>query len=56
MNPVRGFVMLLASAFAFFQAWRFRAGPHSLLAALLGILALALALWHFGVLRPRTRR
>lgn len=53
MNPVRGFVMILAAAFAFFQAWRFRTGPHSLYAALLGVLALALALWHFRGLRPR---
>ncbi|HEV2214219.1 MAG TPA: hypothetical protein VGR64_02945 [Terracidiphilus sp.] len=56
MNPVRGFVMLLASVAAFFEAWRLHSGPRSLLALLLGVLALALALWHLRGLRPRTRR
>ncbi|HEU5350082.1 MAG TPA: hypothetical protein VFU55_00680 [Terracidiphilus sp.] len=56
MNPVRGFIMLLASAFAFFEAWRFHRGPHMLLALFLGVLALVLALWHFRVLRFRPRR
>ncbi|MGB6975722.1 MAG: hypothetical protein WBD67_13645 [Terracidiphilus sp.] len=56
MNPVRGFVMLLAAGFAFFEAWRFRTGPHAILALVLGLLALALALWHFRGLRTRIRR
>lgn len=56
MNPVRGFVMLLAAAAAFFEAWRLHPGPRSLLALLLGVLALALALWHLRGLRSGTRR
>lgn len=47
--------MLLASAFAFFQAWRFRTGPHAILAVVLGVLALALAAWHFRSPRSRPR-
>lgn len=56
MNPVRGFIMLLAAVAAFFEAWRLHPGPRSLLALLLGVLALALALWHLRGLQPRARR
>ena len=62
MNPVRGFVMLLAAAFAFYRGWRIHTGHLAVLAYALGVLALALAVWHFtrpaeaGGFRPYRRR
>lgn len=47
MNPVRGFVMLLAAAFAFYRGWHIHTGHTAVLAYILGALALAMAVWHF---------
>ena len=47
MNHPRGFVMLLAAAFAFYRGWRIHTGHTAVLAYILGTLALAMAVWHF---------
>ena len=46
MNHVRGVLMLVAAAVAFWQGWRIHTGPHAWLAFGLGAAALALAIWH----------
>lgn len=46
MNQFRGVLMLVAAAFALYRGWKFRAGHNALFAYGLGILALALAIWH----------
>jgi hypothetical protein len=52
MNPVRGFVMLLAAGFAAWKGWRIHTGPHAWMAYGLAAAALGLAVWH---LTRRTR-
>jgi ABC-type nickel/cobalt efflux system permease component RcnA len=48
MNHARGFLMLAASAVAFWRGSRIHAAGHSpWLAIGLGVLALAMAIWHF---------
>lgn len=47
MNPIRGIIMLLAAGFAFYRGWRIHTGHMAILAYALGVLALALAIWHF---------
>jgi hypothetical protein len=58
MNPVRGIVMLLAAAIAFYRGWQLHTGRYAWLAYGLGVLALILGLWHFYRLstNPRERR
>ena len=47
MNRVRGVLMVVAAALAFWKGWRIHNNGHSaLLACGLGALALALAAWH----------
>jgi hypothetical protein len=46
MNRFRGVFMLIAAGVAFWQGWRLRATHFALSAAGLGVLALALGLWH----------
>ena len=55
MNPVRGIVMLIAAAIAFYRGWQIHTGHYAWLAYGLGVLALALAAWHFvrSSQRPR---
>jgi hypothetical protein len=55
MNHVRGMLMLVASAVAFYQGWKIHAGQHALLAYGLGVMALGLALWHLTRGAPRRR-
>ncbi|MFP5277213.1 MAG: hypothetical protein ACLGPM_08855 [Acidobacteriota bacterium] len=55
MNPVRGFVMLLAAAVAFWKGWQIHHGHMAIMAYLLGALALAVAVWHFTH-KPPPRR
>ncbi|MGA7339896.1 MAG: hypothetical protein WBE72_17495 [Terracidiphilus sp.] len=55
MNPVRGALMLLAACLAFWQGWRIHSGRSALMACGLGVLALALAVWHFARKAPRPR-
>jgi hypothetical protein len=53
MNQFRGMLMLAAAAFALYRGWKFRAGHNALFAYGLGVLALALAIWHLT--RPSRR-
>jgi len=46
MNPVRGFVMLLAAAFAVWKGWKIHTGTHAWEAYGLAVLALGMAVWH----------
>jgi hypothetical protein len=46
MNHFRGVLMLLAAGVAFWRGWKLHAGHMALLAYGLGVLALALAVWH----------
>ncbi len=54
MSPVRGFVMLLAAAVAFWKGWQIHRGEMAMMAYLLGALALAVAVWHL-TRRPPAR-
>jgi hypothetical protein len=47
MNPLRGILMLIAAAIAFYRGWQIHNGRYAWLACGLGVLALALAVWHF---------
>ena len=47
--------MLIAACVAFWQAWRLRATHFFALAILLGLLALALGLWHLTRKAPLPR-
>ncbi len=55
MNPVRGIVMLLAAAIAFYRGWQIHSGHYAWLAYGLGIVALALGAWHFIRKPPEPR-
>ena len=46
MNPVRGFVMLLAAGFATWKGWKIHTGLHAWEAYGLAVLALGMAVWH----------
>ena len=54
MNPVRGIVMLLAAAVAFWKGWQIHRGETAVLAYGLGAMALALGVWHLTRERRRT--
>jgi len=57
MEHARGFLMIAAAAIAFWKAWMLHAGPQFWLACGLGVLALAMAAWHFTRKgQPRLRR
>jgi hypothetical protein len=48
MNHFRGALMVLAAAVAFWRGAKIHAAGHSsLVACVLGVVALALAVWHF---------
>jgi hypothetical protein len=56
VNPFRAILMLLAAGVAFWQGWRVHL-VHSPWAAYgLGVLALALAVWHLMQKPPQPRR
>ncbi|HEY6487807.1 MAG: hypothetical protein WCC26_09710 [Terracidiphilus sp.] len=46
MHPLRGILMVVAAALAFFSATRMRTRQDVMLACVLGFLALALGAWH----------
>ena len=56
MEQVRGVLMLLAAAVAFWKGWELHGGRAAMLLFGLGALALALAVWHLTreARRPRT--
>jgi hypothetical protein len=55
MNQARGIVMLLAAGIAFYRGWRIHTGPYAHMAFGLGVLALALAVWHL-IRKPAPKR
>ena len=55
MNRLRGIVMLLAAAVAFWKGWQIHRGETAVLAYGLGALALALAIWHLTRKAPQPR-
>lgn len=55
MSHVRGTLMLVAAAIAFYRGWRIHTGQSAWMAYGLGLLALALALWHL-LRTPAPRR
>ncbi len=55
MNHFRGYLMLLAAVFAFYRGWKIHHGHFALMAYCLGVLALALAIWHL-TRKPRQAR
>ena len=48
VNRVRGIVMLLAAALAMWKGWRLHRGEPAMIAYGLGVLALALGIWHLA--------
>jgi hypothetical protein len=55
MNQVRGMLMLVAAAIAFYRGWKIHTGHTALLAYGLGALALGLAVWHLTRVTPQKR-
>ena len=55
VNPVRGIVMLVAAAIAFWKGWQIHHGESAVLAYGLGAIALALGVWHLSRKAPRPR-
>jgi hypothetical protein len=46
MNHVRGVLMLVAAAIAFWRGWKIHTGNYAWTAYGLGVLAVGLAVWH----------
>ncbi len=55
MDRFRGILMVLAAVVAFWRGWTLHAGRMALLAYGLGVVALALGMWHLTQ-RPNGRR
>jgi uncharacterized membrane protein len=55
VNPVRGIVMLVAAAIAFWKGWQIHHGESAVLAYGLGAIALALGVWHLTRKAPMRR-
>jgi hypothetical protein len=53
MNRVRGIVMLLAGCFALYEGWRMLTGSRAVLALILGLVAIALGVWHLTRREPK---
>jgi hypothetical protein len=53
LNPFRGIVMIVAAGIAFWRGWQIHTGRYAWLAYALGVIALALAAWHFVSTRNR---
>jgi membrane protein YdbS with pleckstrin-like domain len=55
VNRIRGIVMVLAAAVAFWKGWQIHRGETAILAYGLGALALALGVWHLTLKPPALR-
>jgi hypothetical protein len=55
VNPVRGIVMLIAAAIAFWKGWQIHHGEMAVLAYGLGAIALVLGVWHLTRKAPARR-
>lgn len=55
MNPFRGILMIVAACIAFWRGWQIHHGHYAWMAYSLGVLALALAVWHFVHTANRSR-
>ncbi len=55
VNPVRGIVMIVAAAIAFWKGWQIHHGETAVLAYGLGAIALALGVWHLTRKMPMRR-
>jgi hypothetical protein len=53
MNRLRGVVMLIAGCFALYEAWRALSGQRAGVALALGVLAVALGVWHLTRRDPK---
>jgi len=51
LNPFRGILMIVAAGIAFWRGWQIRHGHYAWMAYGLGVVALALAAWHFRQVR-----
>ena len=54
-DPVRGFVMLIAAAFALWRGWHIHHGRMAWIAFGLAALALAMGVWHLTRRPPRQK-
>ena len=55
VNLARGIMMLMAAAFAFWRGFQIHRGEMALMAYGLGVLALALGIWHLTHRAPQRR-
>jgi hypothetical protein len=55
VNRIRGIVMVVAAAVAIWKGWQIHRGETAVLAYGLGVLALALGLWHLTRKGPTMR-
>jgi len=46
LNPFRGILMIVAAVFAFWRGWQIHHGQYAWMAYGLGVVALALGVWH----------
>ncbi|MGD0345284.1 MAG: hypothetical protein ABSA85_00925 [Terracidiphilus sp.] len=55
MNRIRGIVMLIAAALAIWKGWEIHRGEMAVLAYGLGVMALAMGVWHLMRKTPPPR-
>ncbi|MDR3755043.1 MAG: hypothetical protein P4K93_03450 [Terracidiphilus sp.] len=55
MNRIRGIVMLIAAALAIWKGWQIHRGEIAVLAYGLGVMALAVGVWHLTRKAPAAR-
>jgi hypothetical protein len=55
VTRIRGVVMLLAAAVALWEGWQIRHGEQAMIAYGLGVLALAIGVWHLTHKAPAPR-